>query len=531
MSATTEPHLAPDRSRVPASSVLLVLGLAALWLALWLFGFGTAGLHVQGPFVDQAGYITTARHLADTGELRSGLVMPTYIENPRWRPYMPGHYAALAASYRALGFSTCATLLPNVLAFLLSTVLVHRLAARVYGRRAAGPAALFFAVFPGNVLFAGTAMAEPTFTAAGLVGFTLFLAAPVRWRPLAAPLCLVLPFLFRETGALWVLPMLAFLLLERSAPTSTAPASRRLPQALAALVAAVLLLAGLNAWQIADGKGVVPLSWIQRGTFAYNDATLEAEIWTLAQWAQGIAANFARNLGEVGRQTLERPFSVGVVGFWWILGAWAGATALALKRRARDPLAVGASLLGLAMLLAVFGLYDVKAQKGMRSLVFVYPLCALAVSGAFARRPASAGKRRLVTGVAVASAGFLALFPAANELTFLDEATDRATRTIEELGHDDATMLMVDIRLTPFLLDYAVRHYPVPWSFAPENDATLKLFEGRYRVGTLLLHDGAFGPITPPRTAFDGRLRFEGKVELGHPDYLTGVRDFLVYRR
>jgi hypothetical protein len=72
---------------------------ASLWLLLFADAFEVGHLYVDGHEVglnDQAGYITTARWLADTGELRSHLLYPAYADQPRWRLYMPGNYYVLA---------------------------------------------------------------------------------------------------------------------------------------------------------------------------------------------------------------------------------------------------------------------------------------------------------------------------------------------------------------------------------------------------------------------------------------------------
>ena len=114
---------------------------------------------------DQIGYITTARWLADTGELRSQLVYPASFGD-RWRIYMPGHYWALATSYLVLGDLPLTWLLPRLLGFAVATLCVFLTGCRLYDTRSGAVAAALFAAFPANIFLAFTSMSEQTFIAA-----------------------------------------------------------------------------------------------------------------------------------------------------------------------------------------------------------------------------------------------------------------------------------------------------------------------------------------------------------------------------
>ena len=235
----------PNGSQVipPARALALRLGLPlgmALFagLVLWLQSglFDPSRLHVHSAFVDQGGYITTARHLLDTGEIESWLVYPAHVGKEAWRQYMPGHYICLALAYKTLGFSAFSSQLPNLIGFVLTCLGGFWIANHCYGKRAAWVTALLLAAFPASLNYAFTAMSELTFTAAGAVAIVGFLLAPQRLRPWLTPLLLALPFLFRETGALFVIPL--GLVIAVLTPTSRPLESSRGPPEFPGLIAA-----------------------------------------------------------------------------------------------------------------------------------------------------------------------------------------------------------------------------------------------------------------------------------------------------
>ena len=82
---------------------LVVAAVAVLVRGVSTLAYRPGGIHLARYLNDQLGYVTTARWLADTGELRSHLIYPAHLEDPRWRLYLPGHYVALAASFREAG--------------------------------------------------------------------------------------------------------------------------------------------------------------------------------------------------------------------------------------------------------------------------------------------------------------------------------------------------------------------------------------------------------------------------------------------
>jgi len=514
------PGTGPRRVRSELLRCLAVALGAILLLALHAEAFEWTRLHIHSSFGDQAGYITTARGLADTGELRSGILYPAHVLEPGWRPYMPGHYLALAGSYVLFGFGVLPSLLPSLIGYVLGSVAVYLLGSRRYGAAAGFLAALGFAAFPVVLLYAFTAMAELGFVAAGLVAMTGFVLAPPRWRPwLTAPL-LAIPFCWRETGSLYVVPMVVVLL-------HPSAGARRYRAAVGAVVGAVVLLASLQAWQVADGKGQPPLEWVDTGSPNYFDAFAPGPDVTMADFAE----NLERNLAETVQQVRTEPWTVRVVGLVVVVALIAAALVLGCARWGRDPFPLGAGLLGLAMLAMLYVLYDVKAQKGVRSLLFVFPLCAVAVVGPLAgwarERVGRPRWRAALAGayVVLVLAGSRAFLPvAARSLTSRDELADANLAAVEAIGHDPAKLLVAPLDV---IRRYAVEHYPVRASLVPANERTFALIFDRYDVGTVVLPLGTVLTGQIPATFLTQRSFYlSGKRTFPG---LTGTKNYLLY--
>jgi len=162
---------------------------------------------------DQVGYISVARHWLDNGRLDSSAIYPSLLGQTFGRNslYMPGFYAELALTFRMLGYSALAARLPALVSYLLACGLVHWIARRLFDREAAIYALALFAFFPLNLFYAFTAMAEMPLVAAGLAAFSVFLAAPEKFRWWVGPVALALPMLFRETGVALGVVMCAML--------------------------------------------------------------------------------------------------------------------------------------------------------------------------------------------------------------------------------------------------------------------------------------------------------------------------------
>jgi len=498
--------VAPDVRKTLLAACAVGAGATLLLWAVHGF-FDPSRLHVWGRFVDQAGYVTTARHLAETGELRSGLVYPSFLDDPRWRPYLPGHYVALALSYSVLGYSAFASLLPNLIAFVVVAVGTFLIARRVGGSIRTGlVATVLFAFFPSFLLYAFSAMAELTFTAAGVGALAIFLHLPERWRAAATPLLVALPFLFRETGALLVLPMAAFLAFPEGGDGR--PRWRRAGLALAGTA---VLLGSLNAWQIADGKGDAPLNWVLEGSFNYADATAEPpEPLSPLGWVRAVATNVGRNVAELWNQARIDLFDVRVPGALWIALLLAINVFVARKEGRRNPMALGAAAAGAVLYVLIFGLYDVKSEKLLRSSMFLYPLV-LPAAVAFAAGNLSRRSRRLGVGALVlaAAGGLWVARDLGRAFRAEDAAVDLLTQRIHAMGPPPDRLLVGHF---PTTLNYAVQHYPTRWAFLPQNEETLELLNERYPVGMVVLPERSMAKRFPRETLEGLGLRQKPRV-------------------
>jgi hypothetical protein len=448
--------------------------------------YETDNLYVEGQgfgFNDQAGYITTARWLADTGELRSHLIYPAYVTEPNWRLYMPGQYYALASAYTLFGDHPLAWRAPALLSFILSAVGVFLIGRRFFGNAEGLVAAGIFMALPANGLFAFVAMPQSPFIASAVLSFCVFAYLPHRTRAFWVPFLLIPPFLMRETGALLVIPM-AVLCLRGGRFGALASGA-------IAAGGSVLMLSALLAIQTASGKGALPLSWVLSGSFNYANAfprVLDPSAW---EWVSGLAQNALRNFGVISANAELRWQAVEPI---LILMALAVIGLFNPKRRL--------ALATVGLVISVTGLmtflYDWNDYRGTRSLLFTFPLCAIAAAPVLVRWITAAGKK-LASGPA-GRLGTILPWGLAIGLTVawsVRVAQGFAEAVNSEYGAGAVELLeTIDVQqdkllVSPFniSLDYVVAHYPIRWSFVPENPRTLLLLDSIHEIGTFIIRN------------------------------------------
>lgn len=456
-------------------------------------------LHIE-QLNDQVGYITTARWLADTGELRSQLIYPTFIKDfdkENWRPYMPGHYWALAASYLLFGDGPLQWRLPNLVSFLVISVCVFLSGRLLYGATAGFVAAFLFMVFSANVYYAFTAMSDPTFIAVSMLAFTIFLhlKRPLLWMPLL----LAPPFLFRELAALLVIPMLLV-------RWSRAHAKRVAPFLVSTLCSAAVLWL-LNAWQIAAGKQspAHPFVWLRAG-INYNDPVLDASIPPFggSEYLLATLANLGRNLELLSIRlswSVGRSWELSVEQVQLVLIlislAWG------ISRRRSDLFPLGAGLLGAAVFTLMMLFHVSYGSVVFRHLLFTVPFSAIATASAaisvaapWAARLRARGRGGIVRLAGIAAVllalgiGHVGVVAMAKDLT--TETEPIATQLLERLDIDPDKLLVSP----PWIaLDYVQKHYPVRWCFVPANEESLRLVAAHYEIGTLIVPKASVGRV------------------------------------
>jgi hypothetical protein len=196
----------------------------------------------------------------------------------------------------------------------------------------------------------------------------------------------------------------------------------------------------------------------------------------------------------LGRTVFSAPGGFEALGLVGMVAAALLVAVSGLFRMRSDPFPVAAGLVVLASLVSIVALYDAAGYKALRGAMFGMPLCGVALGGLLQRAPPIA---QLEQTAAWRRAGFAALvalalllagrgstLAAARGVTANDEAARDRTASLEQLDHDDDTLLVAPWNLS---LEYVVQHYPVRWSFLPANDATLDRLRVHYEIGTLVL--------------------------------------------
>ncbi len=458
-------------------------GASALGALLVLLVWGQAFRPLEGNlmgFNDQVGYITTARWWADSGELRSHILYPAFLDVEGWRLYMPGHYAVLALFYRLLGEGILTWLLANLSAFVFSSVGVYLIGRRIYGETTGWLGALVFALFPANISYAFTAMSEPTSVAAAVGAMAAFYYLPSRARLVAMPLLVAVPFLFRETAALLLLPMLLY--------AWDRPGTRRW-QVVLSVVGSVLVLAGLYAWQTKTGKQSPPLSWIVLGQPNYGDLVFQRRQPELSsgEMVSALARNTLDNLGVLWsgleRAAWRRSDPLLTASIVLAMSVCIGAG----LRKGRRRTTLGFGLAGGALFASLLVCHKTYAHVAIRHLLLPLPWLVLGVVDLLVVSLADRPRRReLVLVAALASVGLAA----ATRWTFLRAKEqfkphpELSSTLLEKIGHDDSTLLLHPRR---FGMHYVLNHYPVRWSFLPANGTSLARLAEEGEIGTVIL--------------------------------------------
>jgi hypothetical protein len=420
---------------------------------------------------------------------------------------MPGHFYLLAGAFSLFGYSPLIARLPCLASYVVCAVGVFLIGRKLYGRGAGFVAAALFMTFPLMGFFAFSALADLTVTAAVVVSFAVFVYLPEQARFWAVPFLLILPFLFRETTALVVMPMSILAL----SPWS----DRRWLRFGFASAGSVVTLSIVNAWQISLGKEPTPLSWVTRGSFNYADATLNASpSLTFAEWISGFASNIASNLEQLTHRYATQAFATpeplstaaivaGAVALW----IWGS------RRRGSDLFPIGAALLTTVILSLVVVAYSVYGFRLFRTALFTVPLLAVGLGGLV-----SAGGARILrrSGRSISSRAALSYFVAfvsvlgslgmwmsANTIYTYDRS--QIADAIERLAPPDDAVIVSELWVA---YDYLLEHYPVRYAFPPLNEETLRLLCAHHPIGLVISQPyDLFDRLPPSELAALGFVR------------------------
>ena len=479
----------------PPSARLLhnlpLLGLLAV-LCFYVIGVGPGRLHLLGmdhTFNDQVVYIDAARHLRTEGQLTTGAYYPSTLLQDYGRNYlyMPGHALTIFLSFTLFGDTTFTAILPSLLSYLICLVCLHLLSRRLLGASVGLAAPVLFASIPAYMVYGASAMAELTFLAAGLVSLTVFAWLPVRWRYIAIPALVTGPFLFRETGLIWAIPMLAL------AWRDPSPGKRRmLIRGIAVLLASIAIAALLYSldW-IGDRPSLLAQNFFGR-TFEEKYTDAYALVDTDCGFPAAIPVivrRFGNNLRGF-TSLLARPSfqSLSVHLFLWLPLA---AGILGWKNRRLRPLILSWALSAVLFFLLISAFYNWGTFIGLRHLL------APSVLGLLVTGRVIEENRRLLGRAAGAVAMVLLLLAALmfydaalKKVTEWDRAERIATKAVESIEIHGEGAVVSDLAIGPI---YLYANPMATWSLPPANDRTMRLLEERLDVrGVLLFEQSMF---------------------------------------
>jgi hypothetical protein len=437
---------------------------------------------------DQVNHIGMGRTLADTGHLASTLVYPATLGDRATKTYvyMPGYYWLAAALYRVFGYSDFVAMLPSMLGYVASAVLLLLTGRRISGAATGRIAAFLYLVFPAGVIYALSAMTDTAFATACLLSFCVFVHLPARSRPFVAPLLLLVAFLVRETGALLALPMVVFVLWEEGTALRV-----RLTRAATLLALSIVLLAGVLRSPVASGRpalqsvAVFTENWdaYSSDVVAYRAVTFDwsrlPDAFVRRASTSVMFVRYGRGMAAVAMRLMLLGMPLGLVLFAW----------------RREPLGLAtAGYVAITAVLHVFHFF--WGPIGVRMLLSTLPFTTLVVArlAVLGTEPLlTRGFRRGVVIVAAVLAATLVTFEAVEvggalwwyRSVGVNEDADAAF--VESLHHDDRRLLAAPWDLA---LPYVHRHYPVKWAYLPANAPSLDVLMKRFDVGTVVVPEG-----------------------------------------
>jgi hypothetical protein len=481
------------------------IALAAVLVSARLVHVGPLRIHgLADTLNDQAGYVSVARNLIATGELRSSIIIPSLLAQPTDATYlyMPGHYVALALSYALFGFGPIQSILPSIVAYIIATTALFLTVAHFYGRNVGTTAALLFALFPANIVYSLTAMAEMTLLAAAMVSLAMFSFLSFKLRVVLGPLLLTLPLLFRETGL--ALAIVFFLLIVFNDDRLHLKAIV-LFIALSTVVAVEVLLSPVSVLR----PSLAPFNILlldERKLYA-DAFTLERINPTLIDWIVAPFTKFAYNAHILAvlfwsllrNMFSANPFAVtGVAAFevlslaLILLGIPFGL--FVVLRRPQHTLVIASVAVPAVILLAILSLYYVLYLQAVRILMLAVPfeciLFAVMLRRTFKVRPLRIWgwrSRQLLIAACLALGFGLSVGVTYVALAPDDAAQARAEREtafLESIGHNPDHVLVTPWQIA---FDYVYQHPTVEWSFIPANRATLDLLNESKTVGTIVV--------------------------------------------
>jgi 4-amino-4-deoxy-L-arabinose transferase-like glycosyltransferase len=473
-------------------------------------GVGLDALHLIGvdhTFNDQVIYVDAARHLVATNELTTGAIYPSTLRQEYGRNffYMPGHAMLIALSFALVGDAAWTAMLPNLIAYGVCLLCLYATGRRLDGSRAGWYAAVAFAFTPIFLVYAFSAMAEMTTLATGLLAFTIFVHLPRRARHWAVPVLLLGPFLFRETAAFWITPMIVLLLTDAESTRV-----ERWRAAVIALASSVLALGAVYRldW-IADrpslfAQNLFGKTYGDKYTDAFSTAHVEMNPGTLAAAVLDLAA---RNLGDLFRLLTTQSYeSLTLHVLLWLP---VGAAALAWSTPRLRSMVGAWALFSVTTVVFLTLLYRWNFFIGVRQLLPPMLLGLVILGAAVAERTRVWSQRSCA--IAACALWLLSLATVVYQtglVTAFDDKQEIYRKILESTSVPEKGLLVArdDLGLI-YLHDNPLRRF----ALSPFNLKTLELLESRYDVRAALSRQ----PLT--RIGLDATgLRRRGSISVFH---------------
>lgn len=466
--------------------ILLLVAIAMLVVYGYFVDPRTLQLYgLNNTLNDQIVYIDAARHLLADGHLTTGIIYPSTLQQEYTSNYLyqPGHALLLAGTFALLGDGPIQAMLPNILAYLLSVMLVYAVSARLFNKQVAFVAAFLFAIAPVNILYALTAMSEATFVMAGLVAVYLFVLARGRWRNLLIPLVLIIPFLFRETGSLLVILLAALTLQNREHSNHL--------KLLVAIIISVILLAGIQWGLLAPDRP----SLMAQNLFAQAPADKYSNAFATLNRPGELAGWFGLFEAKI-EQNLNVLFAVlggddgGLQAIFLHLMLWpaigAGIVAFYFQGLQRRFLQ-GYALCALVLFLLIITFYSVFGYVAVRQFLFLLPFECIALAIMLVNIMQRIDRRSKLStlGAGIALIASLVALPLmARQVTANEHVMQADADFIRSLAPPFTSTLVMPYEL---VAGYFYQSFPVRWAFVPVNIKTLDLLHHKYPVGMMIL--------------------------------------------
>jgi 4-amino-4-deoxy-L-arabinose transferase-like glycosyltransferase len=437
---------------------------------------------------DQVEYITIARYILDNHSLasQSPFLFNATLNTTATHLYMPGYFATLTLFYRLFHFSAFVSILPSMLAYIFSSILIYLIGWKLYGHKVGLLSSLLFSLYPANILMSYQVMTEMTLTFVCLITFLIFLNTPLKYKYFIFPLVLPFVFLFRQTTILIALPMLAVLFNERNKKDFN------ISKLILSLSASAIIIELLNFWQINHGLYPINMRLLLNGGFNYGSAFQampESNLIHLlinhALYNLHLIASYIPLNHEIYNFT----YTSSILIYLPVLAVTFLYCVFCYKE---DMYPFSSFLLVTIMAGLCILLYSTYQEIFYRMLMFTYPFLLISFSKAiyyFSSLSNYAKKNSKIFFIS----SLMGLFILLTILSCINIVN--STKRIEKIEANNLTFMeTLPINKNKLLaspiwvsMAYVYKNYPSKWAFPPDDKKTLNLLIKKYDLGTLIL--------------------------------------------